>query len=189
MKFCHRGILIALIMALMGMEILPAYGEVSYYGSYPASDIYITQSQKHTCTLVATTMMLRNYSYQKGSPYEQVTESAVRQYCWSKAYGLSQEFTIGGVSVSCSTEIQDAYDKKAYLLMTLKQHKEGVVIYDTGAPHAIWLFGYDALTDTFYCADTISRNGGKAIPLEQSIIRGETQQEKINTIDKIWYVV
>lgn len=189
MKFCHRVILIPLIMALMGMEFFSSYGEVSYYGSYPASDIYITQSQKHTCTLVATTMMLRNYSYQKGSPYEQVTESAVRKYCWSKAYGLSQEFTIGGVSVSCSTEIQDAYDKKAYLLMTLKQHKEGVVIYDTGAPHAIWLFGYDALTDTFYCADTISRNGGKAIPLEQSIIRGETQQEKINTIDKIWYVV
>ena len=160
-----------------------------YYGSYPASGVFIVQTQRRTCTLVATTMMLRNYSYQLGSPYEQVTESAVRQYAWTKQYGLSHDFSIGSVSVKCSTEIQDAYDKKAYLIMCLKQHQEGVVIYDTGAPHAIWLFGYDEDSDTFYCADTISRIGGRAITLEESIISGETQADKVNTIDKIWYVV
>jgi hypothetical protein len=71
----------------------------------------------------------------------------------------------------------------------LQYHKEGVVIYDTGAPHAIWLFGYDEDSDTFYCADTITRTGGRAIPLAESIIAGKTQQDKVNTIDKIWYIL
>ena len=35
----------------------------------------------------------------------------------------------------------------------------------------------------------INRTGGRAIPLVESIIPGETQQDKINTIDKIWYVL
>ena len=63
------------------------------------------------------------------------------------------------------------------------------MIYDTGAPHAIWLFGYDADTDVFWVADTIRSRGGHAIPLQDSIIKGKTQEDKVNTIDKIWYVV
>ena len=110
-------------------------------------------------------------------------------FAWTKQYGLSQNFTIGQVSVTCSPEIRGLRDKKGYLIMCLQEHQEGVVIYDTGMPHAIWLFGYDEDTDTFYCADTITRTGGRAIPLEESIICGTTQQDKVNTIDKIWYVL
>lgn len=188
MKFCLKCVAL-LVMAVLAAGQMAVVCADEYYGSYPASDIYMVQSQKHTCTLIAATMMLRNYSYQLGSPYEQVTDSAVRRHAWTQKYGLSHSFAIGSVAVECSTEIQEAYDKKAYLIMCLKLHEEGVVIYDTGAPHAIWLFGYDAQSDTFYCADTISGIGGKAIPLEESIIKGETQADKINTIDKIWYVV
>ena len=165
-----------------------AGAEGMYYGSYPAEDVYITQSRMHTCTLVAATMMLRNYSCQKGSPYIQVTSSGVEHYAWSKEYGLSQNFTIGSVSVTCSAEIHDSKDKKSYLIQALEEHPEGVVIYDTGAPHAIWLFGYNEDNDTFYCADTIGKNGGRSIVLEDSIIRGATQEDKVNTIDKIWYI-
>lgn len=165
-----------------------AGAEGMYYGSHPADDVYLTQTRAHTCTLIAATMMLRNYSCQRGSPYEQVTDTGVERFAWTKQYGLSQSFDIGQVSVRCSPEIRNTQDKKAYLIMCLQEHSEGVVIYDTGMPHAIWLFGYDEDSDTFYCADTITRNGGHAIPLVESIIRGETQQDKINTIDKIWYV-
>ena len=182
--------ILALVCALaLALCALPALGEGMYYGSHPAPDVYMTQTVKHTCTLIAATMMLRNYSCQRGSPYLQVTETGVRRFCWTKKYGLSQHFTIGQVEVACSPEIRKSQDKKQYLIDQLKLHREGVVIYDTGAPHAIWLFGYDEDTDTFYCADTITRNGGHAIALEESIIRGATQQDKVNTIDKIWYVV
>ena len=166
-----------------------AGAEGMYFGSVPEDEVYIVQSRAHTCTLVAATMMLRNYACQDGSFYEHVTDSAVGQFAWTNQYGLAQHFSVGQVTVSCTPEIQRVPDKKAYLIMCLKEHREGVVIYDTGAPHAIWLFGYDEDTDTFFCADTIKSRGGHAIPLAESIIRGETQEDKIATIDKIWYIV
>ena len=167
---------------------LPMGAHAEYVGSHPASDVYVTQTVRHTCTLIATTMMLRNYSCQLGSPYEQVTETGVRNFAWINGRGLRQSFSIGQVTVNCSADIRECGDKKSYLIEALRAHPEGVVIYDTGAPHAIWLFGYDDETDIFYCADTITRNGGRAIPLVESIISGKTQEDKVNTIDKIWYV-
>ena len=187
-RFMRRTALLC-ALALLSMLCATAGAEGIYYGSHPADDVYLTQSRAHTCTLIAATMMLRNYSCQKGSPYEQVTDTGVEHFAWTKKWGLSQEFTIGQVSVTCNADIRNCADKKAYLINVLQYHPEGVVIYDTGAPHAIYLFGYDAEADTFYCADTITRIGGHAIPLEESIIQGATQQDKINTIDKIWYVL
>lgn len=180
----------ALLVALAALTAacLSGFAEGMYYGSHPADDVYVTQTIPHTCTLIAATMMLRNMSCQRGSPYLQVTETAVGHYAWTKEYGLSHEFTIGQVSVSCSEDIGACRDKKGYLINALQVHREGVVIYDTGTPHAILLFGYDEDADTFYCADTTGRNGGRAIPLENSIINGSSQQAKINAIDKIWYV-
>ncbi len=160
-----------------------------YYGSHPASDVFVTQTVKHTCTLVAATMMLRNYACQRGMPYALMSASVVSRYCWTKKYGLSRSFSVGQVEVACSPEIHGVSDKKQYLIDQLMKHREGVVIYDTGAPHAIWLFGYDAATDTFWAADTIRSRGGRAIPLADSIIKGANQQEKVDTIDKIWYIV
>ena len=191
MRLISRKRLIALCCAMAMLLAMGAQAgaEGLYFGSVPDDGVYMTQSIAHTCTLIAATMMLRNYSCQRGSPYEQVTDTAVGHYAWTKQYGLSHDFTIGQVSVTCNADIRNCRDKKAYLINVLQYHREGVVIYDTGAPHAIWLFGYEEDTDTFYCADTITRNGGHAIPLEESIINGATQQDKVNTIDKIWYVL
>ena len=176
--------LICAIVICVGTTV-PALGEGLYFGSHPADDVYQTQTIAHTCTLIAATMMIRNFA----CPYEQVTETGVGHFAWTKQWGLSQEFQIGQVRVTCNADIQNCIDKKAYLINVLQYHPEGVVIYDTGAPHAIWLFGYDQDTDTFYCADTINRTGGRAITLAESIIHGETQQDKVNTIDKIWYIL
>ena len=188
MRIWKRLLAVCCALALLAMG-LTAGAEGLYFGSHPEDDVYMTQSIAHTCTLIACTMMLRNYSCQRGSPYEQVTDTAGGHYAWTKQYGLSHNFTIGQVSVTCNADIGNCRDKKAYLINVLQFHPEGVVIYDTGAPHAILLFGYDEDTDTFFCADTITRTGGRAIPLVESIIPGATQQDKVNTIDKIWYVL
>ena len=188
MKKAMKMIALCCALALMTALTGPTLAEGMYYGSHPADDIYQTQTIAHTCTLIAATMMLRNYSYQHGSPYEQVTETGVGRFAWTKGWGLQRDFTIGQVSVTQNPDIGNCVDKKAYLINVLTYHPEGVVIYDTGAPHAIWLFGYDEDSDTFYCADTINSKGGHAIPLVESIINGKTQQDKINTIDKIWYI-
>ena len=167
-----------------------ALGDIrEYYGSQPSAGVYVTQTRRHTCTLIACTMMLRNYAYQRSGEYETYNETTVGRHAWSKAYGLAQHFTMDELEISSTPEIRRVRDKKQYLIEKLKEHPEGIVIYDTGAPHAIYLFGYDADMDVFYCADTINRTGGRPIRLEQSIIRGETQAEKIATIDKIWFVV
>ena len=177
-----------ILAALLGVCLLamPA-GMAEYVGSTPDEGVYVVQSQKHTCTLIAATMMLRNYASRCDNLYEQVTESAVRQYAWNQK-GLKWDFTIGSVNVLCSHDIRSAADKKAYLIECLRQHSEGIVIYDANAPHAIWLFGYDEETDTFYCADTTTDVAGHAIRLEESILRGETQEDKIATLDCIWYI-
>ena len=168
---------------------MPAGAEGLYFGSHPADDVYQTQTIPHTCTLIAATMMLRNFACQRGTPYLQVTETGVGHYAWTQRYGLAHSFRIGQVEVACSADIGKCEDKKQYLIQSLQAHKEGVVIYDTGAPHAILLFRYDVDTDTFWCADTFIPRGGRAITLEESSIRGADQQAKVDTIDKIWYVV
>lgn len=173
---------------LIALLLPGALGEDIYYGSWPEEDVYLTQTVKHTCTLIACTMMLRNCACQRIGAFDDVTEPAVRRVGWSKQYGLSHSFVVDGMEVACSDDIRRAADKKQYLIECLKRHPEGVVIYDTGAPHAIWLFGYDEGGDIFWCADTIKSRGGHEMPLIATSIRGKTQQDKVNTIDKIWYV-
>lgn len=188
MRFFGRALAAVCALGLV-LAAPPARGEaLTYYGSRPGAAVYVTQTRKHTCTLIACTMMLRNYSYLRGGPYEMVDEWAVGRYAWG-SYGLAQHFSIGQVEVSSSADIRTEKDKKQYLIDRLEAHPEGIVIYDTGAPHAIWLFGYDAERDIFYCADTIVSRGGRPIRLEKSIIRGADQAAKVNTIDKIWYIV
>ena len=182
-----RRILTLALIALL-LSALPAGAEGAYYGCRPPADIYQVQTSKHTCTLIACTMMLRAYSSLAREPYIQVTETSVGRYGWIRGVGLSHSFSIGGVTVAMSPAISGRRDKKAYLIEALRRHPEGVVIYDTGAPHAIWLYGYDGATDTFYCADTFGERGGRGITLAESSIRGGDQDAKINTIDRIWYV-
>lgn len=177
--------LLAALMAVFFM--LCACAQAEYIGSNPVDEIFVVQSRKHTCTLIAATMMLRSYASQNDYALDEMTESAVRSSAWSSV-GLSWDFTVNSINVQVVHDIKDAGDKKAYLIHFLKFHPEGVVIYDANAPHAIWLFGYDEDTDTFYCADTTTSVAGRAIRLEESIIPGETQEDKINTIDRIWYV-
>ena len=162
-------------------------GQAEYLGSVPEDGIFVVQSEKHTCTLIATTMMLRNYAYQRDSIYEMVTESAVRDCGWNNR-GLLWDFTIGSVQVHCDHGISGSRDKKTYLIEALKEHPEGIVIYDANMPHAVWLFGYDEDADIFYCGDTTTAVAGRQIELSECILRGKTQEEKISRIDRIWFV-
>lgn len=179
-----RNVLAAVIAVFF---MLSAGAQAEYLGSKPVDEIYVVQSKKHTCTLIAATMMLRNYAERNDYAMDEMTESAVRSSAWSSR-GLSWDFTVNSINVQVGHEIKNSGDKKQYLIDALKRHPEGFVIYDANAPHAIWLFGYDADEDVFYCADTTTDVAGKSIPLEQSIIPGNTQEDKIRTIDRIWYI-
>lgn len=173
--------------ALAACSLLAPLAQAEYVGSEPAACVYLEQPRRHTCTLTAATMMLRNYAEQTDGDGEAVTLGAVQAAAWNSR-GLKWDFTVGGVNVLCSHDVKDEADKKAYLIDMLARHPEGFVIYDADMPHAVWLFGYDDARDVFYCADTTTDAAGGAIPLADSILRGETQQDKIDRIDRVWYV-
>jgi len=175
----------ALVLALI-LLMLPAEA-ATIYGSLPDDGIYLEQEQKHTCTLVAATMMVRNYAFQYGYDYDAITLAAMRKVCWS-SYGLAHNFSIGDVSVTQSTEIASVKDKKAYLIDQLCEHPEGIVIYNSQQPHAVFLFGYRADTDMFFCADTTGKSALQMIALEETLLKGEGQQGKIDKLNKIWYI-
>lgn len=182
-----RALFAALMVIIVFGFCIPAFGDEGYVGSRPDNDIFVIQTKKRTCTLISATMMVRNYADRTGKNYENITEKTVGKTGWS-SNGLSHNFSVDGISVTVNKDIKNVSDKKEYLIKCLKKHPEGIVIYDAGAPHAIFLFGYDAASDTFYCADTISKNGGKMISLEESIINGGSQQAQIDTIDRIWHI-
>jgi len=184
---CLKAVLAALIISALLTPMFSAAAEDGYVGSRPDGGVYVTQTRKHTCTLISATMMIRNYADRIGRDLDDFTEKNVGKTGWSSK-GLSHCFSVDGISVTVNKDIKNAPDKKAYLVNILKKYPEGVVIYDSGAPHAIFLFGYDSATDTFYCADTIEKNGGKSITLEESIIKGGSQQAQIDTIDRIWHI-
>jgi len=173
-------------ICLMTMLLFSAQA-ATIYGSLPDDGIYVEQSRKHTCTLVAATMLMRNYAFQNGYDYRKISVEEMQKVCWSD-YGLAQRFALGNVRVTHNTDIASASDKKSYLIDQLIAHPEGIVIYNSRQPHAVFLFGYRADTDTFFCADTTGANSMRMITLAETLLKGDGQQGKIEGLTKIWHI-
>ena len=147
-----------------------------------------------TCTLASATMMLRRQAILMGrSDWDFITESAVRKVAW--APGLRLKFSFQGMNVSAYPGVNvnemTLAEKKSYFVSILKEHPEGIVIYRTDSSqwHAVLLTDYDETTDTFYCADPAPGALNGRIPLSESTIySGGTQDQKIASIDQIWYI-
>ena len=148
-----------------------------------------------TCTLASATMMLRRKAILDGiSNWEEITEAAVRKSAWTYE-GLYLEFSFWGMDVSANPGVDvgemSLGEKKNYFISMLKKHPEGIVIFRTDAAqwHAVLLTDYDEFTDTFYCADPSPSAPKGRIPLtECSILSGGNQNQKIASIDQIWYI-
>ena len=175
------------LLVLVILMLVHAANAATVYGSLPDDGIYVEQAQKHTCTLVAATMMARNYAFQYGYDYDGITIDTMKKVCWG-SNGLAHNFEIGNASVTQSTEIGSVKDKKEYLIDQLCEHPEGIVIYNSRQPHAVFLFGYRVDTDTFFCADTTGKNSLQMIALEDTLLKGDGQQGKIDGLNKIWYI-
>ncbi|MBQ6594770.1 MAG: hypothetical protein IJH78_03815 [Clostridia bacterium] len=181
----NRRIFVLIVGLLLIVQAIPM-GHAEYVGSAPSSAVFLSQTRKHTCTLIAAAMMLRNYAELHQMDPESFSESAVRGASWRD--GLIHDFDIDSINVQCTSTIREAEDRKEYLILFLRFHPEGVVIYDADLPHAILLFGYDSETDTFFCADTTTRRAGRPIPLTESLLKGKDQDSVIRSIDRLWYI-
>lgn len=128
---------------------------------------YAKQQTNRTCTLASAAMMMRRRAYLDGlENWDSITESSLRRVAWSYV-GLSHDFTMLGI------EVQHAYFDEGrsvedQLIEMLREHPEGIVVYNRNYPHAILVTDYTG--GTFYCSDPSSAAPAGRIPLSQATI-------------------
>ena len=173
-------------MLLVAVIASTLAASAEYVGSDPSQAVYLSQTKKHTCTLIAAAMMLRNFAELHQMDPELFPEESVRSSAWHD--GLRHDFDVMHINVQCTSTILETDDRKAYLITFLRHHPEGIVIYNADQPHALLLLGYDSDTDVFYCADTTTKRAGQRIRLTDSLLKGQDQEAIIRSLDRIWYV-
>lgn len=103
-----------------------------------------------TCTLCAAAMMLRRAAMMNGDGnWKTITEAAVKPTAW--APGLKWDFTYKGMRVKRYDTLPGNSNNASTLINVLKNHQEGIVLYDRALPHAVLLTDYT--NGEFYCCD------------------------------------
>lgn len=197
----------------IGKENDPLLNATIHYGqtSSPVDSIlnddavFIKQASGKTCTLASATMMLRRRAILDGeSNWKSITEADVRRLAWNGGlkfifpYRSSNVFEQMNVITKSSLWIQSVAEKKNYLISLLETHPEGIVVYyhgkngplsNSSGQHAVLLTDYDLQTDTFFCADPSGNAPSGRIPFSNARIAGSKQDDKIENIHQIWYIV
>lgn len=142
------------------------------------SDFYAKQLTGSTCTLASAAMMLRRRAYQDGlDSWNQISESSLRRVAWSYV-GLSHEFSSQGITVLHAT-FDPGVGVENQLIQLLKEHPEGIVVYNKSVPHAILVTDYTG--GQFYCADPSTAAPSGRIPVSAATI-------SITNARYYWYV-
>ena len=152
-----------------------------------ADSVFVDQQTSYTCTLASNVMMLRRAALMLGDPnWMFITEKNCRPTIWSEYGGMICDYKYNG-SIKTITVINRRVDElggksnpKQFFINMLKEHPEGVVIYDYDRPHAILLTDY---TDgQFYCSDPWYELPTKRIPISQASI-------SVESAESVWYIV
>ena len=109
--------------------------------------------------------------------WDSITESSLRRVAWSYV-GLSHDFSMLGI------EVQHAYFEKDdsvedQLISLLKEHPEGIVVYNRNVPHAILVTDYTS--GVFYCSDPSTAAPSGRIPVSSATI-------SISSAASYWFV-
>lgn len=180
--------LMACILTLCILFTVPAAAGAA--STFPDS-LYLTQSTSGTCTLCSATMMIRYRMYlSNNSSWSRVTESDVRSYGWLSGVGLmwNWTYTFNDSSITIGRRAVSNGITADELKAILDDHPEGIVLYVTSVPHAVFLTDYEG--DTFYCADPSSYYSGKRIPLDASYTASRVgdQAAVLAKVSSYWYV-
>lgn len=144
-----------------------------------SSSVFVKQQTSVTCTLAANVMMLRRTAMMRGdSDWSSITESSCRPVLWYEGEGMWHNYTYKNITVNYQY-LSKSSSISSQLINALKEHPEGIAVYDTDYPHAILLTDY---TDgVFYCADPANNVASGRIPVSKSLI-------SISNVDTYWYV-
>lgn len=132
------------------------------------------------CTLVAATMMIRRAAMLSGNAnWADITVDKVKEQAWIEGVGLRYTFTYAGITVNKLAFGPDPVNES---MLLLKQHPEGIVLYDqkrSPRSHAVLLTDY---TNTiFYGADP-----AEAVPSGR--ILNSSALVQVKDAEFYWYV-
>lgn len=148
-----KAVSLFLAMTLALTMLLPVATTAEAAVPYPTS-LYLTQQTDVTCTLCATTMMLRARAYLSNNTcWTSITESAVEPYGWLDGAGLrwSFQYSINGNRMNVGHGSVNGMSLGT-LQNLLNSHPEGIVLYCQGAPHAQYIT--DIENGVIYSADS-----------------------------------
>lgn len=176
--------LISASLVLGGLSVCSGmllHTEAASFEDVNQSSVFVKQQESDTCTLAANVMLLRRTAMMNGSSdWESITESAARSTLWYEGAGMRLDYTYKGITVTCVRTPSTASERRAKMIEVLKEHPEGVVIYDYAYPHAILLTDY---TDgVFYCADPANNVSSGRIPISKALVQ-------VEDAESYWYVV
>lgn len=174
-NFVKKAAALILVVALIfSMAILSRGAQIV---SLNDPSVFLKQNTTYTCTLASTLMMFRRGAIINGNAnWDSFTEGNYRKSDWWSG-GLSWTLRAEGMTAVSHKLSQyglkncDTVARRAWFIDALAAHPEGIVIYcqfSSNNAHAVLLTDYDALTDTFYCADPSSAVAGGRIMLGQS---------------------
>lgn len=154
-------------------------------------EVFLKQQTSITCTLSSAAMMMRRTAIIAGfSDWREITEESIRETAWIEGLGLRWDYTYFDMTIGHGY-YPEGSDHKLFMIDLLERYPQGVVVYNTGnegQSHAVFLCDYDENEDIFYVADPASGVSLGRIPLTESTIVGETQEEQLNNLSAFWYV-
>lgn len=187
MNFLKRIVASMLCSAAIMTPVVSLTANAATFSQINADSVFVDQQTSYTCTLASNVMMLRRAALMLGDPnWMFITEKNCRPTLWSEYGGMICDYKYSG-SVKSITVINRRVDElggksnpKQFFINMLKEHPEGVVIYDYDRPHAILLTDY---TDgQFYCSDPWYELPTKRIPISQASI-------SVESAESVWYIV
>lgn len=151
---------------------------------------YLQQDTGNSCTLCASTMMIRSLFACSGSDaWQDISESDVRSRAWTGA-GLSWNWSYGvgedTVTVGHTSTVGMTLEQVQTML---RLHPEGFVLYCGGSqPHAVFLTNEE--DGTVYCADPAWGYSGQRILLSESLLgkRHGDQEDILSSVTAYWYI-
>lgn len=145
------------------------------------SSVFVKQQTSKTCTLCSAEMMVRRASILLGNTdWEDIEEWGFRSYAWEEGAGLRNNFWYNGIHVEHGW-LSGGSSNWNTLISLLEEHPEGIVIYNTGRPHAVLLTDY---TDgTFYIADPSNAVASGRIPISYA-----SGGVSVTSVTQYWYV-
>ena len=176
------SVFLALLMVISIIPMASITVSAATFADINQSNVFLKQAEGSvTCTLVASTMMVRRAAMMNGnSNWASITESSMKSTAWTDSGGLWYNFTYAGISVKHSS-LPGGSSNTATLISLLNQHPEGIVLYKNTYPtHAVLLTDYT--NGVFYCADPGYGTPTGRIPISSAAY------VTINNAAEYWYV-